>query len=151
MEQLELPGSDGAGQEEEDARVLMARGKIEEWRKEGGAVSNLSRSDLTLLKMFVSAPEEYKRESFFGICDFLDQEEALDHVAAYYEALELGMDTSFNFAFCMALTACNRKTNRSNRVYSILNSLSSFRYITNQSGDKKEKHSGGSERGPLNG
>jgi len=137
--------------EEEEARVKTARDKVEEWQKNDSQIASLSGVELSLLRQMLTVPEEYRRQQIFLISEFMDQEEALDHVAAYYEALELGMDTGFNVAYMMALAATNRRENaRSNRVAAILASLSSFRYTTNTPKDEK-KRANSPERGPLSG
>lgn len=143
MENRQLP--DGTGEEMQsmgvDQRINQLRGDIP-------LLASLNNEGLSLLKTMITVPEEYRRQQIFLLAEFMDPEEALDHVAAFYEAEELGMNTDFNVAFMLSLAATNRSENsRSNRVAAILGSLSSFRYTTNQS---KESRSGNSDqRGPL--
>lgn len=142
--------NEGGGAEENE-RIASARAKVESWRKEDPAISNLGMGELSLLKQMLAAPEEYHRQQFFLICEFLNREDALDHVAAYYEAVELGMDTGFNVAYMFACAASNEKGQvRSSRVAALLDSLSHFRYTANTPKDEK-KRTGGSERSPLSG
>lgn len=135
---------------EEESRSATARAKIEEWRKGSPAIANLGAGELSLLKQMIAAPEEYRRQQFFLICEFLDREEALDHVAAFYEANDLGMDTSFNVAFMFAIAACNEKGHKTNRVAQLLDSMNHIRYTANTPKDER-KRTGGSEKSPFSG
>lgn len=144
--QTYLSPGDGTGEEMKgiglDQRINQLRGEVP-------LLASLNAEGLSLLKQMITVPEQFRKQQIFLLAEFMDGEEALDHVAAYYEAEELGMTTDFNVAYMLALAATNRKENsRYNRVAAILGSLSSFRYTTNQ--PKSEKHDSGDRRGPLN-
>lgn len=105
---------------------------IEQIRHQDGIGGNLSSSNLSLLKTLLIAPESWREQQFYLMCEFLDGDEALDHVAAFQEAKDLGMDTSFNVGFMFALAASNRKIGRTSRAANIFDSVSHFRYTSNQ-------------------
>lgn len=89
--------------------------------KRGDGVVTMTRQELSLLQKILSTgTEEFRKEQMWRMCSFLDQEEALDHIAAYEEAKELGMDTSFNIAYAFALCSANRKGNFDNNLISVL-------------------------------
>jgi len=112
-------------------------------QQQDGIGGNLSSSNLSLMKMMLTIPEEYKRLGFWLICEFLDEDEARDMVNAYHEALDLGMSTEWNVSTIFALAASHRQYKGQNRVSELLGSMSSFRYFSNQPqqdkkhGDKK--------------
>ena len=139
------PGGDD--HEEEDQEQLAAVLKnLKDVRPDGSLVS-LSKQDLTLLKQVLVASEERKQEAMWRMCDFADEEEALDHVAAYYEALDLGMDTSFNVAFMFALVSTNRKGYKNNLIAQLLDTLQHGKWA---SANVKGKHNGsGNPRSPI--
>lgn len=146
-----IPWENEGGETEDNERIAAARTKINEWKKEYPAISNLGHTELSLLKQMISAPEEYRRQQFFLICEFLDREDALDHVAAYYEADELGMDTGFNVAYMFACVASNEKgAIKNNRIAAILDSLSHYRFTSNTP-KEEAKRTGSNERGPISG
>lgn len=138
--------------DDEGNRLAIAKEKIDGWKNEKSAVSNIVQNELGLLKtvLMASAYEDLKEHLFWRMCSFCDEEEALDHVAAYHEAKELGMDTDLNINFIFALCSANRQINHSNLVSEVLGSISSFHYTTNERKDRKGR-SGDAERGPLSG
>ena len=113
-----------------------------------GSLVSVSKQDLSLLKQILSAAtEDYKEQIMWRMCDFIDEDEALDHVAAYYEAKDLGMDTSFNVAFMFALVSANRKTNKTNLISQILGTLQYSKWAPSS---KKGKSDGNrNSRSPL--
>ena len=112
-----------------------------------GSLISISKQDLSLLKQILSAAtEEYKEQIMWRMCDFIDEDEALDHVAAYYEAKDLGMDTGFNVAFMFALVSANRKTNKSNLIAQILDTMQHGKWIQPF---KKRGDNGHNPRSPL--
>ncbi len=122
--EIELTGDDQA-----DLKGLKDR--FDNIAEGQGAAIKLSRAELGLLHKMITAPEEWRKEQVFLMADFLDEDEALDHVAAYYEALDLGMDTGFNVAFIFALAACSRKMVKNNRVALLLDSMQHVKYTAN--------------------
>jgi len=116
---------------------------------DGTSMVTLSKQDLSLLKQMLSAAtEEYKEQVMWRMCDFLDENEALDHVAAYFEAKDLGMDTDFNVAFMFALVSTNRKTNKSNLMAQMLDTVQHGKWAQNVS--KGRFNGSQSSRSPLN-
>ncbi len=119
-------GKDGGeGPEAETQEQLNAvRKNLEDLAGEGTSLVTMSKQDLSLMKQILAAAsEEYKEQIMWRVCDFVDEDEALDHVAAYYEAKDLGMDTTFNVAFMFALISTNRKTTNTNLISKILGTL----------------------------
>ena len=113
-----------------------------------GSLVSVSKQDLSLLKQILSAAtEEYKEQIMWRMCDFIDEDEALDHVAAYYEAKDLGMDTSFNVAFMFALVSANRRTTHSNLIGQLIDAVQHGKWAPNVT---KGGGNGHSSRSPLN-
>jgi len=113
-----------------------------------GSLISISKQDLSLLKQILSAAtEEYKEQIMWRMCDFIDEDEALDHVAAYYEAKDLGMDTGFNVAFMFALVSSNRKTSHSNLIAQLIDAVQHGKWAPNVA---KGKGNGYNSRSPLN-
>jgi len=111
--------------EEESQEQLEAShkrlSKLLEGGRGDGSLVTMSKQELSLLqKMLSTGSEDFREEQLWRMCSFLDQEEALDHIAAYYEAKDLGMDTSFNVAFAFALCSANRKGNFNNNLIAML-------------------------------
>lgn len=118
-------------------QLNVARLNLDKLKREDGVMVQMGKQELSLLQKMLTAPESVKDMQVFLIADFMDEEEALDHVAAYFEAKELGMDTNFNIAFMFALCATNRKGGKSNRVAMLLDSLQHVKYTTNTNSGKK--------------
>ena len=111
------------------------------------SLASMSKQDLSLMKQILSAAsEEYKEQIMWRMCDFVDEDEALDHVAAYFEAKELGMETAFNVAYMFALVSANRKTNKSNLISQLLGALQMGKWAQQT---QKGKTNGHSSRSPL--
>lgn len=142
------PGHDGAREEEETQDQLTAAYKTLKGLTGGDAsMVSMSKDSLSLMKQILtSASEEYKEQTMWRMCDFCDEDEALDHVAAYYEAKDLGMDTSFNVAFMFALVSANRKTNKTNLMSQILDTVQHGKWAPNM---KRGKDNGYNPRSPL--
>ena len=141
--------SNGEGSEEESQEQLQTvYKKLSELGGDGASMVTMSKQDLSLMKQILtSASEEYKEQTMWRMCDFLDEDEALDHVAAYFEAKDLGMETEFNVAFIFALVSANRKTNKSNLISQILDTVQHGKWAPNF---KKGKSDGNySSRSPL--
>ncbi len=114
---------------------------------EGTSMVTMGKQDMALMKQILTAAsEEYKEQIMWRMCDFVDEDEALDHVAAYYEAKDLGMDTDFNVAFIFALVSANRKTSKSNLMSQILDALQHAKFAPNY---KKGGGNGHNPRSPL--
>lgn len=113
-----------------------------------GAMLQFGKQELGLLHTILRAStEEYKELAMWRMCDFIDEDEAQDHVAAYYEAKELGMDTSFNVAFMFALCSVNRKGNRSNLIAQLTDTLQHGKWAASNTKDRS--HNGVNPRSPL--
>ena len=119
--------------------------------KPRGSISpvTFAKQDMSLMqKILVTSTEEYREETIWRMMNFMDEEEALDHVAAYYEAKELGMDTSFNVAFAFALVATNRKTTQTSLISILLDTLQHGKWATNQTQSRKSNY-GSNPRSPI--
>lgn len=104
-----------------------------------GSVATLSSKEISLLRQMIGSSAE-KSDDFIRIvqiCDFLDEEEANNEIAAYYEAVRLGMSTEFNIAHALSRASINRKENhRNSRVAALLDALSHQKFTSNQPGTK---------------
>lgn len=112
-----------------------------------GSLVTFGRQELSLMqKLLSTGSEEYREQQLWRMCDFMDEDEAKDHVEAYYEAKDLGMDTSFNIAYAFALCSANRKINRTNLVAQLLDALQHGKWASNPQGKGKD---GVNPRSPL--
>lgn len=138
-------GSDNHN-ENEMALVEAARARVSSLQGEGNAITNAALNELGLMKSMLSAGSyaEIEKHVFWRMCSFEDEEEAFIHVAAYQEAIDLGMTTDWNIANLFALSSANRKIGRTSLINSILDAMSSFRNIN--IGQKEEKHRGGGDQ-----
>lgn len=109
---------------------------------------SLSKQDMSLMKQILTAAsEKYKEQIMWRMCDFADEDEALDHVAAYYEAKDLGMDTDFNVAYMFALVSANRKSNKSNLIAQLLDTVQQGKWAPSFKKGKDNGH--GYSRSPI--
>jgi len=99
-------------------------------------------------QLLTAASEEYKEQVIWRMCDFIDENEALDHVAAFYEAKELGMDTGFNVAYMFALVSSNRKTSHTNLTAQLLDAVQHGKWAGNQQKGRSNGN-GHSSRSPI--
>ena len=119
--------------------ALMGKGR-------DGSLVTLGKQELGLLQRILSTgSESYKEEQFWRMCSFLDEDEAKDHVDAFYEARDLGMDVSFNVAYAFALVSTNRKTSMSNLIAMLTDTLQHAKWASAQQGAKKS----GNSRSPI--
>ena len=146
-----LSRGDGHGDEKEietQEQLQTACKKLGDLTRSDGSLVSLTKQDLSLLQWMLRATsEEYREQSMWRMCDFCDEDEALDHVAAYYEAKDLGMDTSFNVAFMFALTSANRKGLRTNLMALISDTLQHGKWVSAQ--PKGKDHGYTNPRSPL--
>lgn len=113
-----------------------------------GAIVSQGKLDLSLLKMLSVGSEKYNESQIWRVMSFLDGEEALDHVAAFHEAQDLGMDTSFNINFAYSLCSANRKGNFVNNLVAILtDTMQNAKWANNQR--VKTNDSSTNPRSPL--
>lgn len=146
---------EGNGHSEEDVhetqeQLNTAYKKLSDFTRPDGVLVSLSPQQLSLLqKMLSTGTEEYREQQMWRMCDFMDEEEALDHVAAYYEAKELGMDTGPNVAYMFALCSTNRKGNKTNLMAMLTDTLQHVKYTDTT---KRGKNAAGySPRSPISG
>lgn len=148
---LDLGDGDGHGgaipEEEDQEQLATAYKKLGDLTRPDGSLVSISKQDLSLLKQVLLASEAHKQEVMWRMCDFVDEEEALDHVAAYYEALDLGMDTSFNVAFMFALVSTNRKGYKNNLIAQLLDTLQHGKWAGTSI--KGKSNGSGSTRSPI--
>lgn len=136
-------------EEESQEQLQVAHKKLTDLIGNGkdGALVTFGKQELSLMQKILSTgSEKYREETMWRMCDFIDEDEALDHVAAYYEARDLGMDTSFNVAFAFALCSANRKITRTNLLAQLLDSLQHGKWAPAPQGKKRD---GTNPRSPL--
>ena len=133
-EEFHLNGNGGAavGGEDDQETINSAYKAIKDLKRNDGQLVTLTKQEMGLLhKLLQAATEEYREQAMWRMVDFLDDDEALNHVSAYYEASELGMDTKFNVAFMFALCSVSRKGARNNLMAQIFDTLSHQKYTAN--------------------
>ncbi len=121
-------GGNGAKPEEEETpeQLTSAYKRLSDLVGKGqdGSLVTLGKQELSLLQKILSTgTEEFREQQFWRMCSFLDDDEAKDHVAAFYEAQDLGMDTGFNVAYAFALCSVNRKINWTNLLGNLLDTM----------------------------
>lgn len=125
-------------EEETQEQLDTAFKTLSSLRREDGSLVTLTKQDMSLLKaVLLTSTEKYREQQMWRMVDFLDDDEAMDHVAAYYEAKELGMGTDFNVAYMFALCSANRKTNKSNLIAQILDTVQHGKWVDNNKGKKQ--------------
>lgn len=136
---------------ETQEQLNVAYKKLSELSRGNGSLVTMSKQELSLLqKMLSTGTEDYRESQMWRMCSFLDEEEALDHIAAYYEAKELGMDTTFNVSFAFALCSANRKGNFANNLMSLLtDTLQNGKWANAEKGKRKDGNY--NPRSPLSG
>ena len=129
----ELKLGNNGSEEESEEQLTNVKKSLEDLLGGGDAsMASITKQDLSLMKQILTtASEEYKEQTMWRMCSFVDEDEALDHVAAFYEAKELGMDTGFNVAFMFALVSSNRKTNNSNLIAQLLDATQHGKWAPN--------------------
>src|SRR4030042_539415 len=133
--------------EETQEDIELAYKKLSELTRPDHALVTLGKQELSLMQKILSTgSESYREEQIWRMCDFVDEDEALDHVAAYYEAKELGMDTSFNVAYAFALVSANRKGAKTNLISMLADTLQHGKWAGTQT---QKKGSNANTRSPL--
>ncbi|MFC2060614.1 hypothetical protein ACFLTZ_05975 [Chloroflexota bacterium] len=149
-ETSEETGEDGGeSQEQLDAAFKKLSDLIGEGKD--GSLVTFGKAELSLLQKILSTgTEEYRKQQFWRMLDFADEDTAQDHVAAYYEALELGMDTSLNVALAFSMCSANRKGPRTNLLAQLLDAVQHGKWANHTQG--RSRNSGGnSKNSPLAG
>jgi hypothetical protein len=138
-------------QDESQEQLEIVHKRLSQLSRGNGQLVTMSKQELSLLqKMLSTGTEEYRESQMWRMCSFLDQEEALDHIAAYYEAKDLGMDTTFNVSFAFALCSANRKGSFNNNLMALLtDTLQNGKWANNEKGKKNNGNS--NPRSPLAG
>ena len=136
---------------ETQEQLDIAYKKLADLSRGNGSLVTMSKQELSLLqKMLSTGTEDYRESQMWRMCSFMDEEEALDHIAAYYEAKELGMDTTFNVSFAFALCSANRKNNFANNLMSLLtDTLQNGKWANAEK--RKGKDGNFNPRSPLSG
>jgi len=148
LENRENGHGEGSGDETQE-QIDSALKNLKTLSRGDGSLVSISKQDLSLLKQILTAStEEYKEQVMWRMCDFVDENEALDHVAAFYEAKDLGMDTNFNVAFMFALVSANRKTNHSNLIGQLIDAVQHGKWA--QNAGKGKSSNGFRASSPLN-
>jgi len=145
-----IPTNGHDPEEETEEQIKAAFKNLSDLTGEDGRASmvTIGKQDLSLLKQILTAATEaYKEQIMWRMCDFADEDEALDHVSAYYEAKELGMDTNFNVAFMFALVSANRKISRTNLISQMLDSMQHAKWAP--SATKGKSNGNYNPRSPL--
>lgn len=136
-------------QEETQDELDNAVKTLQSLKGPDGQMLKMGKVELSLLqKMLSTATEEFREEQIFRMMDFMNEDEAADHVAAYYEAKDLGMDTSFNVANMFALCSVNRRGSFSHNLIAILTETLQYgKWPTSQRNGKNGSSGKGSPLG----
>jgi hypothetical protein len=118
---------------ESNEELGIIRKKLNDFKRGDAPILSFSKQQIGLLNKFVNPPEQ--SDDFVRIvqiCDFLDEDERNRELEAYYEAVRLGMSTSYNVAHALSCASINRKgAHRNSRVASILDALSHQKLTSN--------------------
>lgn len=134
--------------QENEEELKVAWEHLSKLTRQDSAGLTFGKQEMSLMQKILSTGSEaYKEEQLWRMCNFLDQDEALDHVAAYYEAKELGMDTGFNIAFAFALVSANRRTSGTNLLAMLLDTLQHGKWAGNN--QSKRNRNDTTSRSPL--
>ncbi len=144
-----LDGDHSGAEVETEEQLATAYKQLKDLVGKGqdGSLVSYGKQELSLMQKILSTgSEKYRNEQWWRECDFEDQEEAMKHVNAFFEAEELGMDTHFNVAYSFSLSSTNRKIVRNNLIAQLLSSLEHGKWASAQQGRKKD---GTNPRSPL--
>ena len=112
-----------------------------------GSLVSFGKQELSLMQKILSTgSDKYRDEQWWRGCDFFDGDEAMDHVAAFFEAEDLGMDTRPNVAYAFSLCSANRKMSRTNLIAQLLDSMQHGKWASAQQTRRKD---GTNPRSPL--
>ena len=137
-------------EEESQDQLNTAAKNLQSLVRGDGSVTSMGKVELSLLqKMLTPLSDELKDVLFFRMCDFIDDEEAVDHVNAYYEAKDTGMDTSFNVALMFALCSANRRGGfQSNLIGVLTDTLQHAKWANTQK--RTKEYDNYKSRSPIN-
>jgi len=140
---------DGHIEEETQEQLEAVHKRLKDLVRPDGSLVSFGKAELSLMQKILSTGSEtYREEQMWRMCRFSDRDEALDHVAAYYEAKELGMDTSFNVAYAFAIVSVEERGS-GNLLTQILDALQHAKWA--QSDQTKNRRNNGNSRSPLDG
>lgn len=146
-ETLETPQT--VAEEESQEQLQSVIKNLEGLKGPNGQALSLGKQELSLLQKILSVgTEKYREEVMWRMMDFVSEDEAKDMVNAYYEAHDLGMDTSFNVAYAFALCSVNRHSGFKNNLVATLGDiLQHGKWAMNQT--KKGQNGTGNSRSPI--
>jgi len=149
MPELEIHPNGHEPEEESQEQLQAVYKTLKELKGPNGQLVSMGKQDLALLKQILSAnTEEYREQMFWRMVSFVDEDEAHNHVAAFYEAQELGMDTKFNVAYLFAMCSVNRKGNfTSNLITQLTDTMQMAKHAYPP--NKKGNYGNGNPRSPI--
>lgn len=134
-EQFKLNGSGSTDEIEETAEeVQAAHIKLSALQGRDGQLTTMGKTELSLLKSLDAGPAntDDRFTSNLRHANFIDDDERMDHIAAYNEAIYLGMDTEFNIQVLEGLKGTNRKGGfKNNLIAAFLDGISHQKYTSN--------------------
>ncbi len=147
IETLDIPSQDDVA-EETPEQLQQVMKNLMDLKGPNGQALSLGKQELSLLQKILSVgTEKYREEVMWRMMDFVSEDEAKDMVNAYYEARDLGMDTSFNVAYAFALCSVNRRGGfKSNLVATLGDILQHGKWAMNQ---RKGQDGTGNTRSPI--
>jgi hypothetical protein len=131
---------------EELTRAII---NLDDFAKGRQPLISMGKEELSLMQtMLRTVTEEYKELTFWRMMDFIDEDEAYDHVAAFYEAKDLGMSVDPNVAYAFALCSARRKKTGFNLIDILTDTLQHGKWAAPP---QKGKNGNANPRSPLSG
>ena len=142
------PGTNGESEVETQDELDVSYKKLSDLMgNEGTSMVTMSKQDMSLMKQILTAAsEEFKEQMLWRMCDFIDEDEALENVNAYYESKDIGMDTGYNIAYTFSLTSAHRRTAGTNLISQMLGALQMSKWSPSS---KKGNDNGHNPRSPI--
>jgi len=114
-----------------------------------GSLVTFGKTEMSLMQKILSTgTEKYRDQIFWRLVSFVDPRESMIHVNAYYEAVNLGMNTEYNVALMFALCSTYAHRTGTNLISQILDTLQHGKWAGNQ---QKRGNDGAHNRSPLSG
>jgi hypothetical protein len=138
-------------QDETQEELQAVHKKLSDLTREDGILVSLTKQQLSLLQQMLHSPDDGDKFTKIALTlDFESEDERRKVVAAFYEAVRLGMNTDWNISDALSRCATNRKnSHRTSRVGFIGETLSHSKFTSNV---PRGKESGSSNpRSPLSG
>ena len=150
--EFKLEGNCTELEEETQEQLEAVHKKLSDLSRGNGQLVTMTKQELSLLqKILTPGTEDDDFINAWRSVSFKDEDEAFDHVAAYQEAKDLGMDTKFNIRYMYSLCSANRKGNFVNNLLSLLSDTLQNGKWANAENSRKRQNASYNPRSPLSG